>query len=47
MISPLGPIGPVFAELDRAIDADPEFAPAYATKAFYQTLTYAWPDRAT
>jgi len=45
MISALNPIGPVFAELDRAIDADPEFAWAYATKAYYQTLTFPWPDR--
>ncbi len=45
MISPLDPIGPVFAELDRAIAADPQFASAYATKAFYQSLTYPWPDR--
>ena len=45
MITALDPIGPVFAELDRAIDADPEFASAYATKGFYQTLTYPWPDR--
>jgi TolB-like protein len=34
----LNPFDLVYAELDRAIDADPEFASAYASKAFYQAV---------
>ena len=44
LVSPLAPIGPVYSELDRAIDADPKFASAYASKAFYQALLVPWPD---
>ena len=34
----LNPFDLVYAELDRAIEADPKFASAYASKAFYQAV---------
>ncbi|MCZ6710317.1 MAG: TIR domain-containing protein, partial [Gammaproteobacteria bacterium] len=46
LLLPTNPIGPVFDELDRAIQADPEFAAAYATKAFLEALPLVtFPDR--